>query len=1033
MNISSFSSSSLWFTCFHVVLFSSSLLCLHSKCAAGALGNDTDQLSLLKFKEAVEHDPFEVLASWNSSSHFCMWHGITCSLRHQRVTSLNLQGYALRGLIPPEIGNLTFLRYVNLQNNSFYGIIPHEIGRLFRLQQLYLTNNTLRGQIPTNLSSCYELKSLSLSGNKLVGKIPMELGFLTKLELLSIGINNLTGEIPASIGNLSSLGVLILGINNLEGKVPKEIGHLKNLTHISIAGNKLSGVFPSTLYNMSFLTFFSAGDNQFSGSLPTNMFLTLPNLQQFGIGMNKISGPIPASISNASRLMLFNIPNNNFVGQIPTGIGNLQDVWSIAMERNHLGSNSSNDLDFLTSLTNCTKLQVLDLNLNNFGGSLPNSVANLSNHLSQFYIGGNQITGSIPAGLGNLINLIGFDLEFNLLTGSIPASFGMFQKMQSLTLNVNKLSGEIPPSIGNLSQLFQLDLSNNMLEGSIPPSVGNCQYLQYLDLSHNTLSGTIPLQVFGFPSLSLLLNLSHNSLNGSLPIEVGNLKSVNKLDVSKNALSGEIPSTIGQCISVEFLNIHGNSFQGAIPSSLASLKGLQYLDLSQNNFSGSIPEGLESIPVLQYLNISFNRLDGEVPTKGVFRNASAISIKGNSDLCGGITKLHLPPCPVKVMTNRKHQVWKKIVIIISVVVFLLLLASFVAFYWKKNSNRRTSSSKTTMDPLAKVSYQTLHQATNGFSPNNLIGSGAFGFVYKGNIIMDSEERVVAIKVLNLQKKGAHKSFIAECNALRNIRHRNLVKILTCCSSMDYKGDEFKALVFDYMENGSLEKWLHSESEIGDQPTLNLLQRLNIIVEVGSALHYLHYECEQLIVHCDLKPNNILLDNEMVAHVSDFGLARLLCAINGVSRLQSSTIGIKGTVGYAPPEYGMGGEVSTLGDVYSFGILVLEMLTGRKPTNEMFINGINLHNFVKVSLPDKLLHIVDSALLPRELKQIEKENKSDQSMKKMLPNDVKKCLLELFSIGLACSAESPKERMNMRDVTRELHLIRNAFIGSNQFN
>nr|KYP33714.1 LRR receptor-like serine/threonine-protein kinase EFR [Cajanus cajan] len=771
MNISSFSSSSLWFTCFHVVLFSSSLLCLHSKCAAGALGNDTDQLSLLKFKEAVEHDPFEVLASWNSSSHFCMWHGITCSLRHQRVTSLNLQGYALRGLIPPEIG------------------------RLFRLQQLYLTNNTLRGQIPTNLSSCYELKSLSLSGNKLVGKIPMELGFLTKLELLSIGINNLTGEIPASIGNLSSLGVLILGINNLEGKVPKEIGHLKNLTHISIAGNKLSG--------------------------------------------------------------------------------------------------------------------------------------------------------------------------------SIPASFGMFQKMQSLTLNVNKLSGEIPPSIGNLSQLFQLDLSNNMLEGSIPPSVGNCQYLQYLDLSHNTLSGTIPLQVFGFPSLSLLLNLSHNSLNGSLPIEVGNLKSVNKLDVSKNALSGEIPSTIGQCISVEFLNIHGNSFQGAIPSSLASLKGLQYLDLSQNNFSGSIPEGLESIPVLQYLNISFNRLDGEVPTKGVFRNASAISIKGNSDLCGGITKLHLPPCPVKVMTNRKHQVWKKIVIIISVVVFLLLLASFVAFYWKKNSNRRTSR--------------------------------------------------------------AHKSFIAECNALRNIRHRNLVKILTCCSSMDYKGDEFKALVFDYMENGSLEKWLHSESEIGDQPTLNLLQRLNIIVEVGSALHYLHYECEQLIVHCDLKPNNILLDNEMVAHVSDFGLARLLCAINGVSRLQSSTIGIKGTVGYAPPEYGMGGEVSTLGDVYSFGILVLEMLTGRKPTNEMFINGINLHNFVKVSLPDKLLHIVDSALLPRELKQIEKENKSDQSMKKMLPNDVKKCLLELFSIGLACSAESPKERMNMRDVTRELHLIRNAFIGSNQFN
>lgn len=130
---------------------------------------------------------------------------------------------------------------------------------------------------------------------------------------------------------------------------------------------------------------------------------------------------------------------------------------------------------------------------------------------------------------------------------------------------------------------------------------------------------------------------------------------------------------------------------------------------------------------------------------------------------------------------------------------------------------------------------------------------------------------------------------------------------------------------------------------------------------------------------------------------------------------------------------MGGEVTTLGDAYSFGILVLEMLTGRKPTDEMFIDGINLHNFIKVSLPDKLLHIVDSSLLRRELKptslSTEIDNNSDQKMRVMFPNDVKKCLIELFSIGLACSAESPKERMNMRDITKELHQIRNGFVGS----
>ncbi|GAU46561.1 hypothetical protein TSUD_190860 [Trifolium subterraneum] len=982
-------------TCFHLLLLFASTLCLQHKNTATALGNDTDQLSLLRFKEAIVDDPFGILKSWNTSTYFCNWHGVTCSLKHQRVTSLNLQGYDLLGFIPPEIGNLTFLRYVNLQNNSFYGEIPQEIGHLFRLKELYLTNNTLKGQIPTNLSSCSELRSLSLTGNRLVGKIPKELGYLTKLQVLSIGMNNLSGEIPASIGNLSSLSILILGINNLNGKLPEEIGHLRNLTHISIASNKLYGMLPFTLFNMSSLTYFSAGVNQFNGTLPANMFLTLPNLQQFGIGMNKISGPIPISISNATQLLLFNIPRNNFVGQVPTGIGNLKDIWSIAMEYNHLGSNSSKDLDFLTSLTNCTNLKVLDLNLNNFGGSLPNSIANFSDQLNQFYIGGNQITGNIPAGLGNLVNLIGLDLEFNLLTGSIPTSFGNFEKIQSLTLNVNKLSGKIPSSLGNLSQVFQLDLSNNMLEGNIPPNIGNCQMLQYLDLSNNHLSGTIPWQVIGLPSLSMLLNLSHNSLHGSLPFEIGNLKSINKLDASKNFLSGEIPATIGQCISLEYLNLQGNFFQGAMPSSLASLKGLQYLDLSQNNFSGSIPEGLESIPVLQYLNISFNRLNGEVPTEGVFRNESAISVKNNSELCGGITGLHLQP-----------------------------------LFWKKKSHWRTSKVPSTIDHHAKISYKTLYQATNGFSSNNLIGSGGFGFVYKG--ILESEERVVAIKVLNLQVKGAHKSFIAECNALKSIRHRNLVKILTCCSSMDYNGNEFKALVFEYMENGSLDKWLPHDSEIRDQPSLNLLQRLNILTDVASAIHYLHYESEQPIIHCDLKPSNILLHNDMVAHVSDFGLARILCAINGISDLQTSTIGFNGTIGYAPPEYGVGSQVSAQGDVYSFGILLLEILTRRKPTDEMFTNGMNLYSFVKVSLPDKLLEIVDSTLLPRELKQTtvptiaaEEENNSDQNLSHLHPNDLKQCLVELFYIGLACSAELPRERINMKDVTRELDVIRSA--------
>ncbi|KAF5453646.1 hypothetical protein F2P56_028537, partial [Juglans regia] len=243
----------------------------------------------------------------------------------------------------------------------------------------------------------------------------------------------------------------------------------------------------------------------------------------------------------------------------------------------------------------------------------------------------------------------------------------------------------------------------------------------------------------------------------------------------------------------------------------------------------------------------------------------------------------------------------------------------------------------------------LYQVTGGFSPSNLIGSGSFGSVYKG-VLMGQEERstVVAVKVLNLQQKGASKSFMAECNALRNIRHRNLVKILTCCSSIDYNGNEFKALVFEFMPNGSLEKWLYPErgNHENESRNLNLLERLNIVMDVASALHYLHDHSEPPIIHCDLKPSNVLLDTDMTAHVSDFGLARLLSTADDVSQNQTSTIGIKGSIGYSAPEYGQCGEASTQGDVYSFGIFVLEIFTGKRPIDSMFQDIFNLHNYVK---------------------------------------------------------------------------------------
>ncbi|XP_027362510.1 probable LRR receptor-like serine/threonine-protein kinase At3g47570 [Abrus precatorius] len=1006
-----------WSLCLTLLLLTSiNSLLFDQRTHASASGNETDHFTLLKFKESISNDPRGILDSWNSSIHFCMWHGITCSPMQQRVTQMNLGGYHLYGVISPLVGNLSFLEYLDLRNNSFYGKIPPQLGRLVQLQQLYLNNNSLVGEIPANLTSCFNLIGLHLSGNNLTGKIPNDIGSLRKLQQIFISSSNLTGQVPPSIGNLSSLTDLNVGSNSLEGNIPQEMCRLKNLKTIAVGINNLSGNLPSCLYNMSSLTLISVDMNRINGSLSPTMFHTLPNLQTLFIGGNQMSGPIPTSITNATTLQAFDITRNHFVGQVPS-LGKLKDLQLLGLAQNNLGGNSTKDLDFLKSLTNCSKLYVIDISTNNFGGYLPDSLGNMSSQFNYLYAGDNYISGKFPVTLGNLINLILLTMENNRLEGTIPATFGNFQKIQVLELIGNKLSGKVPAFIGNFSQLFHLGLGHNMFEGNIPPSIGNCQKLQYLDLSQNNLRGTIPSEVFSLSSLTNLLDLSQNSLSGSIPEEVGMVNNINTLNFSENHLSGEIPETFGECLSMEYLYLQGNSFDGIIPTSLASLKGLQRLDLSRNNLSGSIPKSLQNISVLEYLNVSFNMLDGEVPTEGVFQNASEFAVNGNNKLCGGISKLHLPPCPVNDKKPTKHHSFRVIAVIVSVVGFLFLLSFILTIYWMKKRNKKAPSDFPTIDHLAKISYRSLHLGTDGFSTRNLIGSGGFGSVYKGTF--GSEDRIVAIKVLNLHKKGAYKSFIVECNALKNIRHRNLVKILTCCSSTDYEGQEFKALVFEYMKNGNLEQWLHPRTGNAEKAKiLYLFQRINIIIDVASALHYLHHECEPPIVHCDLKPSNVLLDDNLVAHVSDFGLARLLSTNIGSSK-QTSTIGIKGTIGYAPPEYGFGSEMSTQGDVYSFGILMLEMLTGRSPTDETFKDGQNLHNFVEVAFPDNLLQILDPSLVPLETEDATEE-------------DVEKCLVSLFQIGLACSMESPKNRMSMMNAIRQLNIIRKAFHTEEQY-
>ncbi|XP_058181809.1 probable LRR receptor-like serine/threonine-protein kinase At3g47570 [Rhododendron vialii] len=988
---------------------------------AGRLSAETDQQALLSFKDLITKDPLGSLSSWNNSLHLCEWDGVTCSRQHQRVVVLDLRGKSLSGIISPFLGNLSFLRSINLQDNKFNGKIPRDLSRLFRLQHLNLSGNFIQGEIPANLSN--SLRVVDLSFNELVGKLPASFVSFSNLTFIGLYTNNLIGGIPPSLGNLSLLRTIRLGRNSITGTIPYSIGRLPNLQVFGIGLNKLSGTVPPPLYNISTLTQLIIPANQLTGSLPHDIGLTLPNLQSISVAENQFWGPIPVSLSNASRLEYLDLSQNNLSRPVLFDLGRkMKDLVWLNLGDNNLGSADARDLRFIDSLTNCSKLQKLAFAGNGFGGVLPTSIANLSSHLNLLVAGRNQLVGNIPAGISTLVNLAALGLEENLFSGVIPFEIGKLRNLELVSFHKNKLSGPIPESIGNLTRIFGLDLEGNNFNGTIPSSIENILGLQTLDLSNNFLTGPIPKTVGLFSTLTFM-NLAHNAFIGVLPLEIGKLNNLQELDVSENKLSGHIPSTLGSCLKLEALFLEGNTFQGSIPPSFSSLKGIESLDLSRNNLSGQIPEDLAALVVLKNLNLSFNNLAGEVPSQGVFGNLSTISLVGNKGLCGGIAEMRLPACPMSKKKGNRF-VFKIIVPFACVILCLSLVLFFVVLLRKRKQKNKSLAQPFIGDDYLRVSYDQLVKATGGFSSSNLIGAGSFGTVYKG--IHHEGKKLIAVKVLNLEQRGASKSFMAECEALRNTRHKNLLKIITVCSSVNHAGDDFKALVFEYMPNGSLELWLHPGKDTPHQEwNLSLSQRLNIAIDVACALEYLHHHCETPIVHCDLKPSNVLIDEDMIAHVGDFGLAKFL-TINSSKNDggQTNSLAIKGSIGYVAPEYGMGGRTSKEGDVYSYGILLLEMLTGKRPTHEFFANGQSLREFCMLALPERVMEIVDLHMQLEEPTKVE----NDAQNEKVRQAKIRESLISLVRIGIACSAESPGQRMNVKDVIIGLTTIKEVLVG-----
>jgi len=788
---------------------------------------------------------------------------------------------------------------------------------------------------------------------------------------IALKSQNLTGIVPPEFSKLRHLKVLDLSRNSLTGSIPKEWASMR-LEDLSFMGNRLSGPFPKVLTRLTMLRNLSLEGNQFSGPIPPDIG-QLVHLEKLHLPSNAFTGPLTEKLGLLKNLTDMRISDNNFTGPIPDFISNWTRILKLQMHGCGLDGPIPSSISSLTSLT--------DLRISDLGGK-PSSFPPLKNleSIKTLILRKCKIIGPIPKYIGDLKKLKTLDLSFNLLSGEIPSSFENMKKADFIYLTGNKLTGGVPNYFVERNKNVDVSFNNFTDESSIPShdcnrvtsnlvesfALGNKShkgstcFLQRMPCVHpkryhlyklyiNCGGGEVKVdkeityQADDEPKGASMYVLGANkrwalSSTGNFMDNDDDADEYTVQNTSRLSVNASSPSFgLYRTARVSPLSL---TYYGICLGNGNYTVNLHFAEIifTDDNTLYSLGKRLFDIYVQDQLVIkNFNiqeaaRGSGKPIIKSFLVNVTDHTLKIGLRWAGkGTTGIPIRGVygpmisAISVEPNFKPPVYydtKDIILKVGVPVAAatLLLFIIVGVFWKKRRDKNDIDKELRGLDLQTGTF-TLRQikaATDNFDVTRKIGEGGFGSVYKGEL---SEGKLIAVKQLSAKSRQGNREFVNEIGMISALQHPNLVKLYGCC----VEGNQL-ILVYEYLENNCLSRALFGKDE-SSRLKLDWSTRKKIFLGIAKGLTFLHEESRIKIVHRDIKASNVLLDKDLNAKISDFGLAKL----NDDGNTHISTR-IAGTIGYMAPEYAMRGYLTEKADVYSFGVVALEIVSGKSNTN-----------------------------------------------------------------------------------------------------